>query len=100
MSRAPSCSKLLQEAQVVVEEQAQVGHAVAQHRDPLDAHPEREALDLLRIVAAVGHEAEHVGVDHPRAEDLDPARALAPRPTDRSRSMTAQPEPTGYALVS
>ena len=46
-------------------------------RDPLDAHAEREALHALVVVAVAGHVVEHVGVDHPRAEDLDPALALA-----------------------
>src|SRR5262249_19461980 len=70
-------SELLQEPQVVVEEQAQVRDAVLEHRDALDAHAEREALHLVRVVAVLAHVAKHVRVDHARAEDLDPARALA-----------------------
>ena len=50
------------------------GTPCLQHRDPLDAHAEREALVALGVVV---HEPEHVRVDHPRAEDLDPARSLA-----------------------
>ena len=50
-----------------------------EHRDPLDPHPEGEALDALGVVAVVAHELEHVRVDHPGAEDLDPGRALAQR---------------------
>ena len=38
-------AELLQEADVVLVEQPQVGDAVLEHRDPLDPHPEREALD-------------------------------------------------------
>src|SRR5438270_1160405 len=73
-TRRPA-SELLQEAHVVLEEQAQVGNAVLEHGDALDPHPEGEALDALGVVAL--HVAEHVWVHHPRAQDLDPARALA-----------------------
>ena len=44
-------SELLQEAQVVLEVQAQVGDAVLEHRDPLDAEAQGEALHLLGVVA-------------------------------------------------
>src|SRR3954452_20134945 len=71
--------ELLQEADVVLEEDPQVGDPVLEHRDPLDPHAERKALDTLRVVAVVAHELEHVRVDHARAHDLDPARALAER---------------------
>src|SRR5205085_2516663 len=70
-------AELLQEPDVVVEEHAQVGDAVLQHRDALDAHPERPALDLLGVVAVLADVREHVRVDHAGAEDLDPAGALA-----------------------
>ena len=50
-----------------------------EHRDPLDAHPEREALVALGVVATLAHVLEHVRVDLPGAEDLDPALALAQR---------------------
>ena len=69
--------ELLQHPHVVVEEAPQVGDAVPQHRDPLDPDAEGEALDPLGVVAVLGDEAEHVGVDHAGAEDLDPALALA-----------------------
>src|SRR4051794_35502184 len=46
-------SKLLQEAQVVVVEQPQVGDAVLEHRHPFDAQPEGEALDALGVVAVL-----------------------------------------------
>ena len=45
---------------------------MAQHRDPLDPHAEGEALDALRVVATRLDEAEHVGIDHAGAADLDP----------------------------
>src|SRR5690349_24125281 len=70
-------SELLQEPQVVLEHLPQVRHAMAQHRYAVDAHPEREALDALRVVAHLRHEAVDVRIDHPGAEYLDPAGALA-----------------------
>ena len=50
--------------------------AVAEHGDPLDAHPEGEALVALRVDAAV---LEHDRVDHAGAEDRHPARPRAGR---------------------
>src|SRR5439155_26559382 len=47
---------------------------VPEDRDALEPPPEREARDLLRVVA---DEAEDVRVDHPRAADLDPTLLLA-----------------------
>ena len=44
---------MAQPAQVAVEEGAQVGDAVFQHRDPVDAHAEGEALPLGGIDAAI-----------------------------------------------
>src|SRR3954454_19013035 len=71
--------ELLQDADVVLEELAQVGDAVLEHRDPLDPHAEREALHEIRVIAVRLDEAEDVGIHHPRAQDLDPARSLADR---------------------
>ena len=62
-----------------------------EHRDPLDPHPEREALQALGVVAAFGDESVEVGVDHPRAEDLDPARALAQGVARAVRQRAAPP---------
>src|SRR5438094_7771324 len=67
-------SELLEEAEVVLPEQADVGHAVAEHGDPLEPDPEGEAGDLLGVVADV---AEHVRVDEPGAAEFDPAGVLA-----------------------
>eukprot|EP01037_Dinobryon_pediforme_P006661 gene6661-6731_t len=53
---------------------AQVGDAVFEHRDALDAHAEGEALPLARVDAAVG---ENLGLDHAAAEDLEPVGAAA-----------------------
>ena len=71
---APNCSSRRRSLSKSI---AQVGHLVDEHRDALDAHAPREALHALLVVAAAGHVVEHVRVDHPRAEDLDPALALA-----------------------
>src|SRR3954452_16148344 len=79
MTSARASGELLQEPQAVLEEHAQVRYAVTQEGDAFDAHPEREALHLLGVVAVALHEAEHVRVDHPGAEDLDPAGPLAER---------------------
>ena len=77
---APS-SELLQEAQVVLEEQAQVGDAVAQHLDPLRAHAEGEALVALR--------------DRGRRTGARPDGPCRPRGSSSSRSgrRPGQPEP-------
>src|SRR5204862_8136549 len=88
--RGPS-SKLLQDADVVLEELPQVGDAVLEHRDPLDPHAEREALDAVRVVAVRLDEPEHIRVHHPRAEDLDPASALADRVARAVRELTRAP---------
>src|SRR2546421_7320960 len=76
---APPLVELLQHPDVVVVQKPQVGDAVLEHRDPLDAHPEREPLDPLRVVAVFANVLEHVGVDHPGPEDLDPGRPFAQR---------------------
>src|ERR1700751_2716443 len=85
--------KLLQEADVVLEEERQVGDAWLQHRDPLDSHPEREALRGLGVIGPAD-EPEDVRVDHPGAQDLDPARALAQRVAlarrERARAVAAE----------
>src|SRR5690606_16597431 len=62
--------ELLQEAQVVLVEHPQVAHAVAQHRQPLDARAECETDVAFGIEAEVAH---HVGVDLARPADLEPA---------------------------
>src|SRR5579871_4180340 len=55
-------SKLLQEAQVVGPELADVVQGVGEHGDALGAHAEGEAAVHGRVVAAV---AQHHRVDHP-----------------------------------
>src|SRR6185369_15470445 len=69
--RFACCSgELLQEAQVAVEEQAQVLDAVAEHGQALEAGAEGEADVLLRVEAEVAH---HLGMHLSRAGDLEPA---------------------------
>src|SRR5919112_2685173 len=70
-------AELLQEAEVVVVERAHVGQPVLELGDALDAHPPREALDLLGVVAVVVDVGVDVRVDLAGAEDLHPPLALA-----------------------
>src|SRR4051812_47512643 len=69
--------ELLEEAEVVVVQRPHVGQPVLELGDALDAHPPREALDLLGVVAVVVDVGVDIRVDLARAEDLDPALALA-----------------------
>src|SRR5262249_49243100 len=71
--------ELVEEAEVVLEEQAQVVDPVPEHRDALGTHPEREALVPLRVQAPV---AERDRVDHPGSQDRHPAAAAAGRTAD------------------
>src|SRR5688572_22408715 len=71
---SPPGLELLEESNVVLEEQADLGNAVPEHRDALETHAEREAGDELGIEA---DGAEHVRVHHAGAEHLEPSRALA-----------------------
>src|SRR5437763_4451067 len=68
--------KLFEKAQIVFEKQPDVLHPVAQDGHALDADPPCESGVALRIVA---HRFEYRGMDHPAAEDLDPAGPLAHR---------------------
>src|SRR5512140_2354676 len=70
----------VEEPHVVLEEEAQVRHAVQEERGTVDAHAEREAGVLLGVGAAV---AGNGRMDHPGPQDLDPARARA-RPAGRA----------------
>ena len=72
--RVGSCvyANCLQEAQIVLEERAQVVDAVAQHRKAFHAQAEGKAGVALRIDAAV---AQHVRMHHAAAEHFQPARA-------------------------
>ena len=67
-------SELREEPRVVFEHQADVGDAVAEHRDALDADAEGEAGVRSGSMPQC---LEDDGVDHPAAENLDPAGVLA-----------------------
>src|ERR1039457_5279238 len=69
-----SAPHAIEEAHVVLEEQAQVRYPVDEKRDAVDAHAEREARVLLGVDPSV---PQHGGMDHPSAQDLDPAGARA-----------------------
>src|SRR5690606_19474315 len=64
--------ELLEEADVVLEEGAQVVDAVAQHREALHAQPEGEAGVAFRVDA---DRLQHVRVDHAAAQHFQPAGA-------------------------
>src|SRR6185312_5306906 len=85
---APS-TELLQDADVVLEELAEIRDPVLEHGDPLDSHPKCEPLYLLGVIAALPHEAEHVRVHHSCPEDLDPADPLAERVAGAIRQLAA-----------
>ena len=74
--RHVQCGKAVmpQPAQVAIEEGTQVGHAVFQHCDPVDAHAESKALPFGRIDPTC---FKHLGVHHAGAEDFEPVVALA-----------------------
>src|SRR5215472_3643270 len=74
MIPAAASGELLQEAEIVLEKDADVVDAMAQHRDAVESEAPRPAGEFFRIVAC---RAEHVRVDHPAAAHLEPARAFA-----------------------
>ena len=63
-----------QETDVVVVEQAHVGNAPREHRRALDAHAECESRVAPGVDASV---AQHLGMDHPAPEQLEPAAVFA-----------------------
>src|SRR5262245_13353881 len=70
----PGLSKLAQDPQVPLPQRTDVGNVVAELSRALEPAAEREAAPLSGIEPDV---REHLGVDHPRAPHLDPARVLA-----------------------
>ena len=65
---------MLQPAQIAVEEGAQIIHAIFEHRQPIDAGAEGEALPFVGVEPASGDDAR---VDHAAAEHFHPALAAA-----------------------
>src|SRR5882724_8293712 len=70
----PRSRKLFEELQVVFEEQAQVIDAIAQHGEAIYPHAEGIALPTLAIDP---RSVQHVWMNHPAAQDLQPAGLLA-----------------------
>src|SRR6266850_3906408 len=66
--------ELPEEAHVVLEKNLNIVDAVLQHRESIDADAEGEAADFFRVVI---HEAVDGGIDHARAKEFNPRRALA-----------------------
>src|ERR1700682_661435 len=65
---------MVEPAHVVLEQLPQVGHAVFQHRDAVDAHAPGKTLVDVGIDAAG---AQHVRMHHAAAENLQPVLAFA-----------------------
>src|SRR6516165_3477866 len=63
-----------QPAHISFEESAQIGHAVFEHRNTVDAHAPGEALVLVRVEAAI---TQHVRMHHAAAKNLHPILAFA-----------------------
>src|SRR5437868_5771199 len=74
VNRIRFSSELLEEPQVVSGKKPDVVDLILQHRNPLDAHAEREPAYFLGVVT---DGFEDIRVDHSRTENFDPARALA-----------------------
>src|SRR6266576_3794689 len=73
-----STLELPQEAHVVLQEEAEVGDVVLEHRQPVQSGAKGEAGIALGVDATI---AEDLRVHHPRTEDLQPA-ALTAAATD------------------
>src|SRR5208283_5653101 len=52
-------------------------HPILQQSDPVRAHAKREPRNLPRIVSVVPNKLEHIRIDHPASENLNPASLLA-----------------------
>src|SRR5882724_8706104 len=84
--------ELLKEAHIVLEKDLNIVDAVLEHREAVDAHAEGEAADFFRVVI---DEAVDGGIDHARAEELDPRGALAFRTSAAIRSAGSAAEGAG-----
>src|SRR5665213_4100029 len=65
---------MMEPAHVVLEQLAQVRHAVFQHRDAVDAHAPGKTLIDVGVDAAG---AQHVRMHHAAAENFEPVLAFA-----------------------
>src|SRR4051794_17344092 len=81
---------MLQPADIAVEEGAQIVHAIFEHRQPIDAAAEREALPLIGIKPAGG---DHLGVDMPEP-NRKPLPLTGIRPAGGDPLGVDMPEPS------
>src|SRR5262249_35267688 len=72
--RCASTSELTQKPQIIRPKLPDVVNRVHQHRDPWRPHPEGEAAELSRVIAAI---PQHDWMHHPRPHDLQPTGPLA-----------------------
>src|SRR5436190_23064497 len=89
--RSRDAAELLEEANVALVEQPDVGDAVHGHRRPVDPEAEREARIAFGVVS---HVLQHGRMHHAGAEDLDPAVAAHPAPraaADEARHVDLRP---------
>src|ERR1700722_8820177 len=70
----PDSRKLLQKLQIVLEEQAQIIDAIAQHGETVDSHAEGIALPAFAVDA---RSLENIRMNHPAPQYLQPAGLLA-----------------------
>src|SRR6266850_2590623 len=84
--------ELPEEAHIVLEKDLNIVDAVLQHREAIDADAEGEAADFFRVIV---HETVDGGIDHARAEELDPRGALAFRTGAAVRSAGSPAERAG-----
>src|ERR1700694_671155 len=93
LSEISMASELPQKADVVLQEQAKVGHVVLEHRQPVQPGAEGEAGIMLRVDAAI---AKHLRRHHPGAQTLQPA-ALAAATAGAAADSTGNGRPdTGF----
>src|SRR4051812_20618029 len=86
--------ELIEKAQVVLIEQANIVHAVLEHGQPFDADAERKPADLLRVIA---DRFEDGRMHHAAAENFEPAGLFADR-TAATGAATARDVDLGARL--
>src|SRR5438477_9415996 len=76
----PAPRELFEEPHVALEEQSEIRYAEPGHGDALDPEAEREPREALGVVSDV---LEHLRMDHPAPQQLDPPGPAA-RATPRA----------------
>src|SRR5256885_13501632 len=66
--------KLLQKPHIVLKKRLNVVDSVLQHCQPVDADAKCKSTHFSRVVS---HKSVHRRIDHPRAKQFNPSRALA-----------------------